>query len=123
MNDTIGLEEAAAILRMAPSTLRKRAAAGKVPGYKPGREWTFIRAEVYEHLKACRPPCPSIAAPGLRIGGAGSRLPAEKSDFQLAQRIAAKRKSLKRTLALVPGGKSDSESAPLTRGVRRGADG
>jgi hypothetical protein len=44
--ETIGLEEAARVLRMAPSTLRKRAAAGIIIGYKPGRRWVFIQGEL-----------------------------------------------------------------------------
>jgi len=34
---TMGLDEAARFLHMAPSTLRKRAAAGKLNAYKPGK--------------------------------------------------------------------------------------
>jgi hypothetical protein len=40
---TIGLEDAARFLHMAPSTLRKRAAAGKLDAYKPGRTWVTVK--------------------------------------------------------------------------------
>jgi hypothetical protein len=39
---TIGLDEAARFLHMAPSTLRKRAAAGKLNAYKPGKTWEVL---------------------------------------------------------------------------------
>ena len=103
---TVGLEEAAAMLKLAPSTLRKRAAAGKVRAYKPGRHWVFLLGEIAEYLQETRPPCRSIAAPTLRTGGVDSRSTIEKSASQLAQQIRLKRKNLKPPLALVRGGKS-----------------
>jgi excisionase family DNA binding protein len=102
---TLGLEEAARALRMAASTLRKRAAAGIVPAYKPGRQWVFLPDEIAQYMKASRPPCRSIAAPTLRTGGVVSSSTIEKSASQLAQEIASKRRNLKPRLALVPGGK------------------
>jgi len=103
--ETVGLEEAAQYLGMAPSTLRKRAAAGKVPGSKPGRRWMFKRAEIAQYFEAKRPQCHSIAAPTLRTGGADFKSTTERSASQLAREIAAKRRSLKPRLALVPGGR------------------
>jgi Helix-turn-helix domain len=110
---TIGLEEAAAALRMAPSTLRKRAAAGKVPGYKPGRQWVFLPHEIVAYLQASRPACRSIAAATLRTGGVVSSSTIERSASQLAQKIRAERRNLKR---------ERSEQQPLSR-VRRGKRG
>ena len=40
--ETIGLEEAAALLQMTPEGVRRKAAAGKMPGSKPGKRWCFI---------------------------------------------------------------------------------
>ena len=42
-NDVLTLAEAAAILRVHPVTLRKRAAAWGVPHRRPGAEWRFSR--------------------------------------------------------------------------------
>lgn len=107
LEQSIGLEEAAAALRIAPSTLRKRAAAGNVPGYKPGRQWVFLPSEIAAYRKASRPTCRSIAAPTLRTGGVDSNSTVERSASRLAHEIRRKRRSLKPQLALVPGGRHD----------------
>jgi hypothetical protein len=40
--DTLGLKEAAELVRLHPVTLAERARAGKIPGAaKPGKEWVF----------------------------------------------------------------------------------
>lgn len=56
MGATLSLEEAAAYLGMAPSTLRKRAAAGNVPGAKPGRRWMFRVSEIEAYRRPPRVP-------------------------------------------------------------------
>ncbi|WP_158785742.1 helix-turn-helix domain-containing protein [Granulicella sp. L46] len=43
-NDVLTLAEAAALLRVHPVTLRKRAAAWGVPHRRLGAEWRFSRA-------------------------------------------------------------------------------
>jgi Helix-turn-helix domain len=43
LNDVLNLAEAAAILRVHPVTLRKRAAAWGVPHRRLGSEWRFSR--------------------------------------------------------------------------------
>ena len=93
---TLGLLSAAAFLHMSPNTLRKRAAAGRVPAYKPGKRWVFLLDELVSHLKGSRPRH-SMAAPNLRTTGFGFSSTNATSGLALAQRIAAKRKSLKRT--------------------------
>src|ERR1700679_3128808 len=92
---TLGLLSAAAFLHMSPNTLRKRAAAGRVPAYKPGKSWVFLQDELVTHLKASRP-FHSIAAPTLRTTGLGFSSTDAKCASALAQRIAARRRSLKR---------------------------
>jgi excisionase family DNA binding protein len=94
MERTLSVQEAAAFLQMSPLTLRKRAAAGRVPAYKPGKAWAFLLDELHEYLKAHKQ-CPSIAAPTLRTFGAVSGLRAVKSGSQLAQQIANKRRNLR----------------------------
>lgn len=92
---TIGLEDAARFLHMAPSTLRKRAAAGKLNAYKPGKTWVFLQDELLSYLKSSKAACPSTAAPTPRIGGPDSNSTAARSASRLAREIAAKRKNLK----------------------------
>jgi len=105
---TIGLTEAAALLRMSEDALMRKARAGIVPADKPGRQWVFVKADllawIRERMKARA--CRSIAAPTLRTGGAASNSTTERSASQLAQEIRQKRRSLKPRLALVRGGKS-----------------
>lgn len=119
---TLALPQAAALLKVAPGTLRKRAAAGMVPGYKPGKGWVFIEEELLAYLKSTRP-CPCIAAQTLRTGGSDSRSMDAKSAFHLAQRIAQRRRSLKRSPGQKPTGKSASVSALPTRGNPQPRDG
>lgn len=63
---TIGVEEAADYLKIDPDTVRERARAGLIPGYKPGRRWVFLRSELLEYLRTTKP-C-STAAPTRRTG-------------------------------------------------------
>src|SRR5215471_18085966 len=52
---TLGLEEAAKIVRCHPDTLRKLAVAREVPSTKIGREWLFLADQLEEWLRGrCR---------------------------------------------------------------------
>jgi excisionase family DNA binding protein len=57
---TLRLHAAAQLLGLSPVTLRKRAAAGTVPGYKVGKPWVFLEDELIAYMKGTRR-CPSIA--------------------------------------------------------------
>lgn len=108
---TIGIDKAREILRMGKSTLLRKARAGIVPAHKPAREWVFIESDLIEYIRQnYKRPC-SISASSLHSGGVDSKSMGEKSASRLAQRIAAKRKSLKPTLVMLPGGKCDLASA------------
>lgn len=50
--ESITLEEAAAILKIHPDTLARKARKGELPGAKIGRAWVFIKEELTEILKA-----------------------------------------------------------------------
>ena len=104
MPQTLSLQRAAAFLFMSPSTLRKRAAAGRVPGYKPGKAWVFLLDDLVNYLKASRP-CPSISAQNLRTTGSAFSSTDAKSGSALAQRIAARRRNLKQTREAARGDK------------------
>ena len=87
---TIGLDEAARFLHMAPSTLRKRAAAGKLSPYKPGKTWVFLQEELLNYLKSTKASCP---LPSLQLPALVDPIPtqrAAKSASRLAQEIAAR---------------------------------
>lgn len=112
---TLRLAKAADLLGISPVTLRKRAAAGTVPGYKPGKGWVFIEEELLAYLKSTRP-CPSIDVRALRTGGAGSSSTAGKFGSLLARRIDAKRRNLKRSRDPVRTGRSASVSVLPTPG-------
>src|SRR5450631_2116717 len=113
---TLGIEEAAAFLRMRPATLRKRAAAGTVPGYKPGKAWVLLLDELFQHLKASSK-CPSISAKTVRTGGFGFSSTDAKSAAALAQRIAKKRLSLSRSSEAAHGDKTSEENVRRTCGL------
>jgi len=49
---TIGLSEAAEILHMHRETVREQAAAGIIPGAKPGREWVFLEEDLIQYLRS-----------------------------------------------------------------------
>jgi len=43
---SLDLTEAAAFLGLHPDTLRERAAEGKIPGAKLGKEWRFLDVDL-----------------------------------------------------------------------------
>jgi excisionase family DNA binding protein len=49
--ETLNLKEAAALLKMTSSSLRKKAKKGVLPGAKLGRDWIFIKQDIVEHLR------------------------------------------------------------------------
>ncbi len=101
---TLNLRAAAAMLQMSPLTLRKKAAAGKVPAHKPGKSYVFLLDELHEYLKASKV-CPSISAKIRHTTGPVSALTVSVSGSQLAQRIKIKRMSLKLPHAATHGGR------------------
>lgn len=49
---TLDLLEAAEYLRLHPDTLQRRAAAGEIPGAKPGKRWVFLDVDLAEWLRS-----------------------------------------------------------------------
>src|SRR6266576_3764311 len=49
---TLSLAEAAALLRMHPEEVRRRAKCGAIPGAKPGRCWIFIEDDLAEYVRS-----------------------------------------------------------------------
>lgn len=44
------LQEAAHFLRMSPTILRRKAAAGEIRGAKPGKRWVFLEEDLADYL-------------------------------------------------------------------------
>jgi excisionase family DNA binding protein len=92
--ETLGLEEAARLLRMSPSFLRKSAAAGKVPGAKIGRRWVFVKSDLIELIRnqARKRSASVLDVAKLRFDpGYG----VDKGASKLAREISNKRRNLK----------------------------
>ena len=49
---TLSLSDAAALLRMHPEEVRRRAKRGTIPGAKPGRCWVFIEDDLAEYVRS-----------------------------------------------------------------------
>ena len=81
---TLNLQEAAALLRLHPTTLAARAKAGLIPGAKLGRRWVFLDVDLIEYLRGRYAPralqgertevsvCHSTNAKTHRTGGSRS---------------------------------------------------
>src|SRR3989338_10736961 len=50
--NTFDLKTAASFLKMKSSGLRKKAAAGEIPGAKPGKSWCFFENDLVEYLRS-----------------------------------------------------------------------
>lgn len=55
MEKSLNLDEAAEYLQMSAYSLREKAAAGKIPGSKPGRQWVFRKERLDEYLDDISP--------------------------------------------------------------------
>lgn len=49
---TIGLAEAAKLLRCSPSTVQQKAAAKEIPATKIGRAWVFVAEDLLAHIRS-----------------------------------------------------------------------
>jgi hypothetical protein len=48
---TLDLKAAAAMLKMHPESLRRKARAGEIPAAKPGVRWVFLEADLADYLR------------------------------------------------------------------------
>jgi excisionase family DNA binding protein len=48
----MGIDEAAACLRVHPETLKAKARTGEIPGAKPGKEWVFLDVDLADYLRS-----------------------------------------------------------------------
>lgn len=123
--NTLGLQEAAAMLRMSPDALMRKARAGIVPGDKPGREWVFVEDDLLawlrERTKARA--CHSTAILRAPTGGSALQSAESKLGARLRQLNAQQPKNSKPVFALISGGKSASGSGRGTPGRKPSSDG
>ena len=123
--NTLGVTEAAALLRMSPDALMRKARAGIIPGAKVGRRWVFVHddliALIREQAKARE--CHFIGNPRARIGGFDSQSVDAKLDGRLAQLTGRLPSNSRANFALISGGKSSSESDHGTHGPRPSSTG
>lgn len=49
---TLGIQEAAAFLKIHPVTLSRMAARGQIPAAKPGKQWVFLDVDLAGWLRA-----------------------------------------------------------------------
>ena len=88
---TIGLEEAAQLLRVSESHLRRMARVGKVPGARIGRQWVFVQADLVELI---REQARQRRGRPINIRALRTANPIERSASQLARQIESERRSL-----------------------------
>ena len=86
--DTVGLQDAAALLHISPDCLLRKARAGKVPGAKIGRRWVFVRADLIELIRnqareRVERTCRFIDKLRVPSGGSDSRSAESKLDAAL----------------------------------------
>jgi excisionase family DNA binding protein len=61
-------EEAAALLRWLPDTVRRKACAGELPGVRQGRQWRFEREQLHAYVRGTWQPANARARLSLRPG-------------------------------------------------------
>jgi hypothetical protein len=89
---TLGLNEAAALMRVHPDTARKLVKAGLgPPACKVGREWVFPAHRLLEWIDQ---QCHSTGDKAARTGGYVSRSAASRLASRRERLIAARQKSL-----------------------------
>jgi excisionase family DNA binding protein len=49
---TLTLEEAAALLKLHPEELRRRAKAGRIPAAKIGKRWVLVEEDLVNHIRS-----------------------------------------------------------------------
>ena len=125
---TIGVKEAAQLLRLSEDALMRKTRAGKVPGAKIGRQWVFVQADLLElireqaKVRACRS-IPAFRAPSgsdsqsvvSRLDARMARLTRESRGSQLARQIEKERRDLEQRQRTARQKKRAVASSPRAR--------
>jgi excisionase family DNA binding protein len=51
-NETLDIDEAAALLKIHPVTLSEKASRGEIPGARIGKRWVFIAVDLITHIRS-----------------------------------------------------------------------
>src|SRR5579863_7285118 len=89
-SEILTTDEVAKLLHLEPATVKRKAAAGELPGIKPGREWLFVRDDLLNHLRK-QSPC-STNARIQPTGGAGSMSAERRLDALLGPQTTTTRR-------------------------------
>jgi len=94
---TLGVIEAAALLRIHKDTLYTKATAGVIPGVKIGRAWVFVEEDLLTYLREqstrkVETPCLYTSKRAVKTGGPKSPTTDGKYGALLAQMLAERRK-------------------------------
>lgn len=54
-DDVLDVEQAAALMKLHPNTVREMAAAGTIPAHRYGKFWRFRRSALLEHVTPLTP--------------------------------------------------------------------
>ncbi len=93
MNESWGLKEAAAFLRIHPDTLAERARAGEIPGCKIGRSWVFMPDLLDEYVRVrCAANVNARPVSWSASASLVERLAAQHAQRTAGRETAAKRK-------------------------------
>ena len=107
--DTLGLQDAAKMVRLHPVTLAERARAGKIPGAaKPGKEWVFPVEGLRAYLNSLST-CPYTGE--AVSGGLSSPRTASELESLLGLPTRRRRRNSTRSEKARYGGRQSSEKA------------
>lgn len=120
MSNLLTPEEAAAVLKLTPATVRAWAKAGRIPARRFGRLWRFDENEIKNAGKADT--CPSIDTPNPLIGGYASRSAVEKFASRQARKSAPTPRNSNTNCGLATGVRLTLVRS-ITPGKKRGSGG
>jgi excisionase family DNA binding protein len=111
VSECLTVEEAAALLRVRPKTVRALAAAGIIPAVKVGKPWRFdetllrewLVTRSHENVK----PCQSKDVLSPHIGKSNSKSLGARLDAHLASQTEPPPRSSRKSFAVISGGKSN----------------
>lgn len=95
---SLGLVDAAALLRIHPNTLQQRARAGLISGSKIGRAWVFLEDDLVSYIRAGQEnACHSTNKHQTARGGSASHTLTHLGYVDQLERLIAKKRSVSTT--------------------------
>jgi excisionase family DNA binding protein len=93
VNESWGIKEAAAFLRIHPDTLAERARVGEIPGCKVGRAWVFMPELLADYLRTKSTATKAPPGRGSASASLAERLAAKRAQIIAGKQTSTKRKS------------------------------